>query len=448
MIMEFIEAIKKAGVVGAGGAGFPTYVKLNAKAEYLIINAAECEPLIETDKYLMREFAVRIVETVEKMAAHLEATHKIIALKAEYVREIAALESAIKELESDVALFKMNAYYPAGDEQVLVQNITGRIVPERGLPLNVGCVVDNVGTVLSIADALEDVPVSQKYLSVTGAVSKAKMTRVPLGTPVKAVLKAAGVDYEDKAVILGGPMMGKMLAKKEQIEAAVVTKTTGNLLVLPKDHYLVKKSQLSIERMIRQASTACLQCRFCTDLCPREAIGHDVKPHLTMRTIWRRDQITDNEEFERVFGHAANCSSCGACDMFSCPMGLSPRKINDYVKTLLREKGINPAKNQAPVAKSYVDDRRIPTERLIARLGLSEYHTHALPEFFEMETEEVIVPVSQHIGKPAAACVKVGDTVKAGDLIAEAAEGLSVNIHTGFAGTVKEIGPQGIRIAK
>ena len=446
--MEFIEAIKKAGVVGAGGAGFPTYVKLNAKAEYLIINAAECEPLIETDKYLMRTYAKRIVETVDKMAEHLEASHKLIALKAEYKREIAALESAIAELGSTTELFKMNAYYPAGDEQVLVQNITGRSVPERGLPLNVGCVVDNVGTVLSIADALEDIPVSQKYLSVSGAVSKAKMTRVPLGTPITAVLKAAGVDYENKAVIMGGPMMGKMLATKEKIEAAVVTKTTGNLLVLPKDHYLVKKSELSVERMIRQAATSCLQCRFCTDLCPREAIGHDVKPHLTMRNVYRQAQITDNAEFERVFGHAANCSSCGACEMFSCPMGLSPRKMNDYVKGLLRQRGINPAKNQEPVAYSYVDDRRIPTGRLIARLGLAEYHTHELPDTFEMDVEEVIIPLSQHIGKPAEACVKVGDTVNAGDLVANAAEGLSVNIHTGFAGTVKEIGPQGIRIAK
>lgn len=446
--MEFIDAIKKAGVVGAGGAGFPTSVKLNAKAEYLLINAAECEPLIETDKYIMREFATKVVETVDKIAEHLEATHKFIALKGEYHREIAALEAAIKELGSTTEVFKMKAYYPAGDEQVLVQNITGRSVPERGLPLNVGCVVTNVGTVLGIADALEDKPVTEKYLSVTGDVAKKKMTKVPLGTPITKVLAAAGVDYTKKAVIMGGPMMGKMLRTQDQIEKAVVTKTTGNLLVLPLDHHLVRHSQLSIEAMIKQANTSCLQCRFCTDLCPREAIGHDVKPHLTMRTIFRRDQITDTEEFDRVFGHAQNCSSCGLCELFSCPMGLSPRRMNDYVKGLLREKGINHEKNQAPVAKSYVDDRRVPTARLIARLGLSGYYNHDLPEFFEFDVDEVIVPVSQHIGKPAVPCVNVGDTVNAGDLIAQAAEGLSANIHTGFAGVVKEVGPQGIRIAK
>lgn len=446
--MEFIEAIKKAGVVGAGGAGFPTYVKLNAKAEYLIINAAECEPMIETDKYLCRTFADRIIKTVDAMGAHLEASHKIIALKAKYKREIEALEAAIKAAGSDVIVCGMRTYYPAGDEQIMVHAVTGRSVPERGLPLNVGCVVENVGTVLSIADALEDTPVTMKYLSVTGAVKEPTMWRVPLGTPITEILAKAPLTVNDYAVILGGPMMGKMLAAKELIENAVVTKTTGNLLVVPADHYLVRRTQPSIETMMHQAASSCIQCRQCTDLCPREAIGHDVKPHLTMRNVWRQAQITDNAEFERVFGHAANCSSCGACEMFSCPMGLSPRKMNDYVKGLLRERGINPAKNQAPVAKSYVEDRRIPTGRLIARLGLSQYETHVLPEFAELTPEEVVIPVSQHIGKPAAPVVNVGDKVAAGDLIAAAQEGLSANIHTGFAGTVAEIGPRGIRIVK
>lgn len=446
--MEFIEAVKQAGVVGAGGAGFPTSVKLNAKAEYLIINAAECEPLIETDKYLCRNFAERIVSTVDKMGEHLEAKHKVIALKDHYKREIEALNAAIAALGSTTELFPMRSYYPAGDEQIMVQAVTGRSVPERGLPLNVGCVVENVGTVLSIADALEGTPVSQKYLSVTGNIEKPVMYRVPLGTPVRFVLRDAGLRDGRYSVILGGPMMGKILREEEDIDKAVVTKTTGNLLVLPKDHYLVRHSKLSVEAMMHQAASACIQCRQCTDLCPREATGHDVKPHLTMRNVWRNAQIKDNAEFERIFGHAANCSSCGACELFSCPMGLSPRRMNDYVKGLLRERGINPAKNQEPAAKSTIEDRRIPTERLIARLGLTQYVSHELPELKVFEPEEVIVPMSQHIGKPAQPVVKAGDTVKAGDLIGAAQEGLSAQIHTGFAGTVKEIGPQGIRIVK
>ena len=130
-------------------------------------------------------------------------------------------------------------------------------------------------------------------------------------------------------------------------------------------------------------------------------------------------------------------------------MGLSPRKLNDYTKGLLRGLGINPERNQSPVARSTIEQRRIPTERLIARLGLSDYVFHIEPKLVDgLEEKEVVVPVGQHIGKPASPVVKVGDYVNAGDLIAEAAEGLSANIHTGFAGTVTEIGPAGIRITK
>ena len=446
--MELIEIIKNAGVVGAGGAGFPTHVKLNAKAEYLIINAAECEPLIETDKYLCRTFANRIIQTVVLLKAHLQAEKAVIGLKAKYTAEIAALEAAIEEEKAPVEIFKMRTYYPAGDEQILVQQVTGHSVPERGLPLNVGAVVDNVGTVLAIADALEGKPVCEKYLSVTGAVQEPVMFKVPIGTPIRKVLEQAPLKEKDYYVIVGGPMMGKVLASDELIDKAVVTKTTGNLLVIPKDHYLVRRATMSVQAMAHQAGTACIKCRSCADLCPREQTGHNVKPHLIMRNIWRNDKVTDAAEFEKVFGSAANCSSCGVCEMFSCPMGLSPRKMNDYTKVLLRERGINPAKNQEPEALSTIDQRRIPTDRLIARLGLSDYVFHIEPKLYELAPEEVVVPVAQHIGKPAVPVVAAGDTVNVGDLVAQAAEGLSANIHTGFAGVVKEIGPAGIRISK
>ena len=414
--MGMVEAIQKAGVVGAGGAGFPTHVKLNAKAEYLIINAAECEPLIETDKYLCRTFPERIVSTVLKMKEHLGAAHAVIALKGKYIKEIEALEQAITAAGADVEIFKMRAYYPA--------------------------------TVLSIADALEDKPVQEKYLSVTGAVKKPVMCLAPLGTPIREVLAKAELLVKRYAVIMGGPMMGKMLSDEAAIDQAVVTKTTGNLLVLPEDHYLVRRAVRPVSQMMRQAATACLQCRACTDLCPRSLLGHHVEPHMVMRSIWRKDSITDPAEFERALGSAVNCSSCGTCEMFSCPMGLSPRKMNDYAKTLLRERGIQPEKNQNPAASGEIEHRRIPTERLIARLGLSAYVYHGDLELYRVEPEEVFVPMSQHIGKPAVPAVSEGDTVKAGDLAGAAAEGLSANIYTGLGGTVTQVTPQGIRIRR
>lgn len=444
--MGFVEAIKEAGVVGAGGAGFPTHVKLNAKAECFLVNAAECEPLIETDKYLCRTYPERIIETVVKISEHLGASRAVVALKGKYRLETEALQKAIEKQHANVEIFPLRTFYPAGDEQVIVQQVTGRSVPERGLPLDVGCVVDNVGTVLSIADALEGKPVNEKVLSVTGAVKKTRIFCVPIGTPVTEILQKSELTESQYAVILGGPMMGKVLKEEEQIRQAVVTKTTGNLLVLPKDHYLIARSERSEQTMIHQAATACIQCRMCTDLCPRFMIGHEVRPNLVMRNLWREKMITDPEEFERCFGSAVNCCSCGVCEMFACPMGLSPRKMNEYAKRLLRERGINPERNLHPEAREEVDYRKIPTERLIARLNLTEYVTHSLQEPTELKVTACRIPLSQHIGKPAVPVVKAGDRVEKGDLVATAAEGLSVNIHTGISGVVAEVTDKEVRI--
>lgn len=446
--MEMVEAIKRAGVVGAGGAGFPTHVKLNTKAEYFLVNAAECEPLIETDKFLCRTKAKRIVSTVVRIAEHLEAKRAVIALKAKYVKEIRALTEAVETLQAPVELFPMRSFYPAGDEQTLVWEVTGRSVPERGLPLDVGCVVSNVGTVLSIADALEGTPVSEKYLSVTGAVRRPVMFHVPVGTPVRDVLKAADLDTPSYGVILGGPMMGRVLKDDADIDRAVVTKTTGNLLVLPKDHYLMTRAAVTKERMIRQAASACIQCKMCTDLCPRYLIGHEVRPNMVMRSLWKEPSITEESEYIRCFGSAVNCCSCGACEMFSCPMGLSPRKMNDYIKGQLRSRQIQVERKLKPGSRPGAEYHKIPTERLIARLGLTPYVTHTEPELLELVPDVCEIPFSQHIGKPAVPVVKPGDRVAKGDLVAEAAEGLSANIYTGMDGIVTEITPGGVRISR
>ena len=445
--MNLIEMVKAAGVVGAVGAGFPTHVKLNTKVEYFIVNAAECEPLIETDKYLCRTFADRIVKTIPVIAESLGASRKVIALKGAYEKEIAALREAIKNSGSDVEIFEMGYFYPAGDEQTLIQQVTGRCVPERGLPSDVGCVVDNVGTVLNIADALEGKAVTEKYLSVVGEVTHTMQLHVPIGTSVLECVRAAKPTISEFALIMGGPMMGKRLTSQAEIEQAVVTKTTGNIMVLPKDHYLFKKTALPMETVRKQTKSACLQCKMCTDLCPRYLIGHQIRPNLMMRGLWREPSITDNEEYLRMFGDAANCCSCGVCEMFACPMGLSPRKVNEYLKGEFRKRGIQVPKNPEAHAREFVQERKTPTNRLVARLGLSEYYGKHPSSCEELSVDTVFIPFSQHIGKPAAAVKQAGDTVAKGELLAAAAEGaLSANIHSSVNGVIEEITDKGARI--
>ena len=446
--MSFIDTVKDAGIVGAGGAGFPTHVKLNAKAEYFIVNAAECEPLIETDKYLCRTFADQIVEAVMATAAHIGASRKVIALKGKYKEEIASLQAAIDRAGSDIEIFQMPTFYPAGDEQTMVQMVTGRSVPERGLPLDVGAVVDNVGTMLNLYEALHGAPVTEKYLSVVGEVKEPIMLKVPIGTPVTECIAAAQPTISDYRIILGGPMMGKIPADAQAIADAVVTKTTGNIIVLPKDHYLFQRAELPLAAIKRQARAACIQCKMCTDLCPRYMIGHQIRPNMVMRNIWREDQITDDEEYLATFGEAMNCCDCGVCEMFACPMGLSPRKVNSYVKGQLREKGIKVPRNMEPVAREGIDNRRIPTHRLIARLGLAEFDGLHAHECFELKPETVYVPFRQHIGKPSVPAKAAGDRVAKGEVLAAAAEGLSANIHASMNGIIVAIDENGARIRK
>ncbi len=447
--MNFIETVKRAGIVGAGGAGFPTHVKLNAKAEIFIVNAAECEPLIETDKYLCRTFADQIVAAIAAITAHLGAKRAVIALKAKYTAEIAALSDAIGRSGVDIEIFEMSTFYPAGDEQIMVQQVTGRCVPERGLPLDVGTVVDNVGTVLGIYQAMQGENVTEKYLSVTGAVREPVMLRVPIGTAITACIEAAFPTITDYAVILGGPMMGRILRERKAIEAAVVTKTTGNILLLPREHYLFKHATRPIERIRAQAKSACIQCRMCTDLCPRYQIGHQMRPHLVMRNLYLEPMIQDEAEYVRAFGDALNCCDCGICEMFACPMALSPRKVNDYMKVKLREKGYKVDRLLEPHAREAVDQTHVPTGRLIARLDLSEYDGKHAEKCIELSPDSVFIPFHQHIGKPAVPIKNEGDTVRRGELLAAAAEdGLSANIHASVDGVITEINEAGARICR
>ena len=447
-MMNLIEAVKAAGVVGTGGAGFPTHVKLSAKVECFIVNAAECEPLIETDKYLCRTFPERVVEAACAISEHLGAERTVIALKGKYKPEIAALEKAIAEKNARVELFQLRTFYPAGDEQTLVQQVTGRCIPERGLPSDVGCVVDNVGTVLHVLDALEGKSVTDKYLSVVGEVKEPVVLHVPVGTPLRECVQAAGPNLTDYGLIVGGPMMGRPLTDEQAIDAAVVTKTTGNLIVLPKDHKLFRKAQLTMETIRHQTKSACIQCRMCSDLCPRFLIGHQMRPNLMMRNLWREKTIQDNDEYLATFGDAANCCSCGVCEMFACPMGLSPRKVNDYLKGELRKRGIQVPRNMEPAARTFVDVRKTPTDRLIARLGLSEYAGRHARTCLEVIPDEVFIPFQQHIGKPARPVKAVGAAVFKGELIAEAAEGISANIHASVSGTVINITPTGMTVRR
>ncbi|GAB0555989.1 hypothetical protein MC04F13_33790 [Escherichia coli] len=274
------ERVQAAGVVGAGGAGFPTHIKLQARVDTFLVNAAECEPMLKVDQQLMAQQASRLLRGVHYAMKATGASSGIIALKEKYQLAINALTPL---LPPDIRLHILPDVYPAGDEVLTIWMATGRRVPPAALPVSVGVVVNNVQTVLNIARAVEQqYPVTRRTLTVNGAVAKPITVTVPIGMSLREVLAlAGGATVDVPGFINGGPMMGSLITSLD----TPVSKTTGGLLVLPNSHSLIQRRMQNDRSVLAVAKTVCEQCRLCTDLCPRHLIGHELAPHLLVRAV-------------------------------------------------------------------------------------------------------------------------------------------------------------------
>ena len=436
--MSLLDQIAEAGIVGCGGAGFPTHVKLKGKFEYLIVNGAECEPLLQNDRYLMRNKANEIVLTATHMARELNIPHAVIALKAHYKKETDALRAAINRLCAPIELCLMDSFYPAGDEQAIVYEVTGRIVPPGGLPSAVGAVVNNVATIYAIHEALQGRPLIERYVTVTGEVNQPAILQVPIGTPVlRCIELAGGAKIPDYYVVSGGPMMGKPVA---DVKNAVISKTTSGILVLKKDCRLASANNMSVAHMLNRARSACIQCSFCTQLCPRHMLGHPLRPHLIMRKMAVSTDISMllNDPDIR---NAQLCCECGLCEVYACPMGLQPRRINGMIRQKLAEKGIRyENKDSKPTVNPMREVRKAPTAKVAARAGVYPYESIEIEKLVADKPKIVSLPLKMHAGAPSEPVVSVGQIVSAGTLIAKAQNGkLGSNIHASISGRVAEI---------
>lgn len=440
--MQLTERIKQAGIIGCGGAGFPTHAKYSSsQIRTILLNGAECEPLLQTDRYLMRNHAKELIRAADMLLQETGAESCIVALKRSYTRETAALEAAILEAASPIRLQLLDSFFPAGDEQTIVYETTGQVVPPAGIPLDVGCVVTNIATLYAIAGAMEDRPFTQKYLTVTGEVDHPIIARVPVGTPVSECLKlAGGTRISDYIVVDGGPMMGRVMTK-EEAEQAYVTKTVSGLIILPAGSSVAVRTTIPWERMANRAKSACIQCTFCTQLCPRALLGHPLKPHRIMRKLSMGRPIAELLEDQDI-QNAALCCSCGVCEIYACPMGLQPRTVNTVLKRELARQGIRWSRPEGPwEALPERSMRKAPTERIAARAGVSPYEYIQIDELREISPEtakSVCISLRQGIGAPAIPLVKNGEEVKNGQLIAVPPEGkLGSFLHASISGTVQ-----------
>ncbi|MBR2406400.1 MAG: SLBB domain-containing protein [Clostridia bacterium] len=427
---ELKVVLRDGGVVGAGGAGFPSYAKLDAKADTIILNCAECEPLLKLHRQVLEKYAEEVLGTLDLIAKTVGATSVIVAVKRSYKRTIEAVTPLLSSFQN-MTLCPLPEVYPAGDEVVMIYEATGRVVAPGALPISVGVTVFNVETVYNMSRLLAGKALTHKYVTVAGEVAHPVTLRVPLGTPVSLLLeKAGGVTVEDPAYVFGGPMMGRLGSPLEP-----VTKTTNAVLVLPESHTIVQKKRAKPFLDMKRAMAACCQCSYCTDLCPRHLLGHPIEPHKFM--LVASNGVTNDAA---PYVNSAFCTGCGLCEMYSCMQGLSPRMLLTACKNGLRQHGVKPPKATLEPVKKERAYRRVPMSRLLTRLGLTAYNKTA------PLSEEAVVPaqlkllLSQHIGAPSVPLVKAGDTVVAGQPIAAAAENaLSVGLNAPLAGVIKSV---------
>lgn len=436
----YVDKIREAGVVGAGGAGFPTHIKVNNKAEVVIANGAECEPLLRVDRQVMENCADKVVEGLKIVMEISGAKRGVICLKEKYHKAVETLNQAIKG-EPGIKLYLMGSYYPAGDEQQMVYEVTGKVVPPGGLPIEVGAIVNNVSTLVNIADAVHGIPVTNKIVTVTGEVKNPVTLKVPIGTPLKTLVEIAGGPGENSGytLIVGGPAMGKV----ENNWSAPVTKTTGGIIVLPSDHRVVTKKTSSPDKDLRLAKSVCCQCNYCTQLCPRNALGLGVEPHKVMRAVGYGDAEAMGNP-STVF----SCCDCGLCTYYACNMDLTPGKMVTMIKGAMAKKGVRPDKAVPYEVSGSREYKKVPVSRFIERLGLGRYDVPAPLQEKEIQVDKVTVPLKQHIGMPAVPQVKPGDHVQKGDLIGKAEETkVGANVHASISGYVTAVTGEYVEIS-
>jgi len=428
-----IEQIAHAGVVGAGGAGFPTHVKLSGKADTVIINAAECEPLLHKDKEILRCLAEPVLAGLAAAMSLVGAGRGVIGIKEKYADVIEKLRPG---LPAGVDIAPLGDVYPAGDEFILVYEVLGRVVPPGGIPLDVGAVVMNVETAMNVA-LVPSQAVTTTYLTVGGAVVNPVTLRAPVGTSMsQCVAAAGGPTCRPANYLVGGVMMGYI----EDNHDAVVDKTTGGILVLPDDHVVIRKRRKDWKQIVRIGRSACDQCSFCTELCPRWLLGHPIEPHRAMRSL----------EFNLV-GEAnvqgtSFCCECNLCSLYSCPEDLDPKSVCAENKRRIaagKSRWQNPPFNPRR-AELHMPNRKSPMHRLMQKLDLMGFDNIGPLVEAPLRPRRVGIKLKQHVGTACEPAVKVGDKVRVGDVVGrvpvkDSKPALGAPVHASIDGTVKAI---------
>lgn len=425
--MDVKTLMKEAGIVGAGGAGFPSYAKLAEGANLLVVNGAECEPLLYTDYFLLLREMPMVLAGIQAVLKEGNIPSALLCVKEHTATKLGIADGT--KLAPHVILKVLPNVYPMGDEISLIYQATGRVVRPGNLPITAGVIVYNVETLYNVAAAVKfSTAVTMKWLTIGGDIPKPIVTRVPIGTPIAELLKKNSITIpEGYSVLDGGPSMGKIINPY----TAVVSKTTKGILILPNNCPAMESKYIDGEKSVARAETACCQCTRCTDLCPRGLLGYPLEPHKMVRTAKGAAKIMP----EMVIT-ATLCCGCGICETLACCQGISPRAVINEYKALLAQKGMRYVAKQDVEVAPEREYRMIPSERWASVLGVARFDK--LPEYVGEDTDfdRVEIALRQHIGAPSVATVQDGEKVNRGDLIAASVNGLSLPQHASIAGVV------------
>lgn len=312
---ELIQRIREAGIVGMGGAAFPTHVKLSSglgRVNTVIINAAECEPYLSSDHRVILESIDELISGLRIVRYIMGASQMYIGIENNKPDAISLLHKKLSKSKIKVIILKTK--YPQGGEKQLIRATTRRVVPSGKLPADVGCLVLNVDTVISIHRAIvSGTPLMRRIVTVAGhGVERTGNVNVRIGTPFSAVLNYFGYKYSTKKLIMGGPMMG---AAQYSLDAPVIKSTSGLICMT--------KEQLAIDRDVN-----CIRCGSCVSACPMNLVPSYIA------------QYVKNDDYEQVKKlNAADCIECGCCS-FTCPakipliqyMRMGKQKVNEMNK--------------------------------------------------------------------------------------------------------------------
>ena len=425
--MELKELMKEAGIVGSGGAGFPSYAKLADGADTLVINGAECEPLLYTDYILLQKEMPMVLAGIKAVMDYAKIPHALLCVKDHTAKRLKLADGT--RLADKIQLKVLPDVYPMGDEISLIYQATGRVVKPGNLPITAGVIVFNVETLYNVAAMVKfSTKVTMKWLTIAGNIPETVVLRVPVGITVAELFEKNSITIpEDHVVIDGGPSMGKVIDP----DTAVVTKTTKSLLILPCNIPAVESKFLDGAKSIARAETACCQCTRCTDMCPRYLLGYPLEPHKMVRTAKSAAEVMP----EMVIS-ATLCCGCGLCETLACCQGISPRAvINEYKSLLAKNKMRYVGKDEVFPAPER-EYRMVPSDRWASVLGVAKFDK--LPKYLGEDTDfsRVEIYLRQHIGAPSVIAVNDGDFVQRGDKIADSAEGLSLPQYASISGRV------------